>query len=161
MNQKPQKLLQLINQESELANNLLALMQQEKATLENNQHDKLNALTCQKGACLDQIEQISRKRTQLLLALSTAPSTADRMNDFISRQTEQIKHALQSSLDKLEQVLEQCRQQNAVNGMIISMSQRNVQRNLNILKGVDRDPMTYTPKGQASNIGQSYDGIKV
>jgi len=83
------------------------------------------------------------------------------MNEFIDKQPASIRISLQESQSKLEELLEKCRHQNSVNGMVISMSQRNVQRNLNILKGVDQNSMTYTPKGQTTSIGKRYSGLKV
>ncbi|MCP4273554.1 MAG: flagellar protein FlgN [Gammaproteobacteria bacterium] len=161
MNQEAQKLSQLLNQESTFSANLLQFMLLEKDMLETNRHDELHKITESKADCLDQIEQTSRNRAQFLLAVSTAPSTVARMNEFIDKQHAPIQESLRNSLNELEQTLEQCRHQNAVNGMVISMSHRNVQRNLNILKGVDKDTMTYTQKGQTSTVGKQYAGLKV
>ncbi len=161
MNQESHKLLQLLNQESELAANLLELMLLEKDALENNQHDNLNAITRNKAICLDQIEQISYSRSQLLLTLSLAATTNEKMREFISKQPDSDKTLLQEALTSLEQQLAKCKNQNSVNGMVISMSQRNIQRNLNILKGVDQNSLTYTPKGETTSLGKQYDGLKV
>ncbi len=161
MNQEAQKLSQLLNQESTLSANLLEFMLLEKDMLETNRHDELHKITDNKADCIDQIEQTSRNRVQFLLAVSSAPSTVARMNEFINKQNAPIQDSLRNSLNKLEQILEQCRHQNAVNGMVISMSHRNVQRNLNILKGVDQDSMTYTQKGQTNTVAKQYSGLKV
>jgi flagellar biosynthesis/type III secretory pathway chaperone len=158
--QQSQKLSQLLIQEAGLANNLLELMVEEKSLLENNQADKLNEITGKKATCLDQIEFVSRNRAQLLLGLSSKPTTVDRMKDFISKQATQLQVMLNSKIDALEEALEKCRHQNSVNGMIISMSQRNVQRNLNIIKGIEQDSMTYTEKGQTSTLGKKGKGLK-
>ncbi|MFT5452017.1 MAG: flagellar biosynthesis/type III secretory pathway chaperone [Enterobacterales bacterium] len=159
--QQSQKLSQLLIQEANLSKSLLELMLEEKILLEENQADKLVAITTQKATCLDQIEFVSRNRAQLLLALSSKPTTVDRMKDFISKQTTKIQIILNRKIDTLEIVLEECKHQNSVNGMIISMSQRNVQRNLNIIKGIEQDSMTYTQKGQTTALGQQGKGLKV
>lgn len=159
--QQSQKLSQLLIQETGLVNNLLELMLKEKNLLEENLSDKLDEITGHKATCLDQIEFVSRNRAQLLLGLSSKSTTVDRMKDFISKQTSKIQIILNSKIDALEVALEECRHQNSVNGMIISMSQRNVQRNLNIIKGIEQDSMTYTQKGQTTALGQQGKGLKV
>ncbi len=161
MNQETQKLSQLINQETNIATSLLDLMLIEKTHLEDGTVEKLNTITEQKAGYLDQLEIISRKRAQLLLALSTAPTTVARMDHYISKQTQPDRASLTTAVDKLEQSLEKCRHQNSVNGMVISMSQRNVQRNLNIMKGADTESMTYTQKGQTTLVGKRFSGLKV
>ena len=158
--QQSQKLSQLLIQEAELARNLLELMLEEKNLLEENRADKLNEITDRKATCLDQIEFVSRNRAQLLLGLSSKPTTVARMEDFIAKQSTRIQAILKSNIDALEEVLEQCRHQNSVNGMIISMSQRNIQRNLNIIKGIEHDSMTYTQKGQTTPLGKHGKGLK-
>lgn len=161
MNQETQKLSQLLTQETLLATSLLDLMLQEQKAMEESSYETLHSLTTKKANCLDQIEEISRLRTQLLLGLSTAPTTVLRMNEYINKQEPSQRRALKSLVDKLELSLEDCRRQNSVNGMIISMSQRNVQRNLNIIKGADQVSMTYTDKGQTTNVGIKHGGLKV
>jgi len=83
------------------------------------------------------------------------------MTQYISQQNPKLKASLTASVDKLEDSLEKCRHQNSINGMIISMSQRNVQRNLNIIKGIDHESMTYTQKGTTTSIGNKHGGMKV
>ena len=158
--QQSQKLSQLLIQEADLVNSLLELMLKEKVLLEENRSDELDEITSHKATYLDQIEFVSRNRTQLLLGLSSKSTTVDRMKDFISKQTTQVQKILNSKIDTLEEALEDCRHQNSVNGMIISMSQRNVQRNLNIIKGIEQDSMTYTQKGQTTAVGQQGNGLK-
>ncbi|PCJ50642.1 MAG: hypothetical protein COA74_02390 [Gammaproteobacteria bacterium] len=159
--QTSQKLSKLLIQETELAKNLVALMLEEKTLLEQNKADDLSQITNKKTTCLDQIEFVSRNRAQLLLGLSSKPTTAERMKDFISKQVLQAQTILNNNIDDLEKTLENCRQQNSINGMIISMSQRNVQRNLNIIKGIDNNSMTYTQSGKTTPIGQKTKGLKV
>ena len=159
--QLSQKLSQLLIKETALANDLLELMLKEKVLLEESQADKLNEITGHKATCLDQIEFVSRNRAQMLLGLSSKASTVDRMKDFISKQASQIQVILNNKIDALEVALEECRHQNSVNGMIISMSQRNVQRNLNIIKGIDKNSMTYTQSGNTTALGQQGRGLKV
>jgi len=161
MNQETQKLSQLINKETNLAKGLLDLMLSEKSYLEDGSVEKLNKITEQKAGYLDQLEITSRNRAQLLLALSRAPTTVERMNQYISKQPTVDREHLSVAVEKLEQSLEKCRHQNSVNGMVISMSQRNVQRNLNIMKGTDTESMTYTQKGQTTCVGKTFSGLKV
>ena len=161
MNPETQKLSQLLTQETLLATKLLELMQQEQNVLEQGLLEPLKTITIDKADCLDQIEAISRKRVQLLFSLSKAPSTVERMKDYIANQPQPINESLTLAVENLELALDKCRHQNSVNGMVISMSQRNVQRNLNILKGTDSESMTYTQKGQTTSIGKVYGGLKV
>ena len=96
-NQKPKtnntqsanKLSQLLVQEKSLATKLLDLMLEEKTFLEQSLADELSEITGKKATCLDQIEFISKSRVQLLLGLSSKPTTPERMKDFISQQTTQ------------------------------------------------------------------------
>ena len=160
MDQQTQKLSQLLIQETNLADNLLKLMLEEKDALEENLPDKLESITKTKASCLDDMENVSRLRSQLLLALSTAANSVERMNDYIAKQPTQTKANLNTQVNQLETILEQCRFQNSVNGMVITISQRNVLRNLNILKGIDHESMTYTQKGETTNVGIKSSGLK-
>ncbi len=159
-NNQSQQLTQYLKQEKQLAVNLLAYLLDEKFILEQNQPDELHSITEKKANCLDQLEVISRKRSQLLLAVSTEKSTIQRMQSFISRQNRPLQNLLNTQVDELELSLKDCQQQNLINGMIISMNQRNVQRNLNIIKGIDAKSMTYTQKGQTTAVGGINAGLK-
>lgn len=161
MQPETQKLSQLLSQEIHLATQLLDLMLEEKNILENHSPEKLVTLTDTKTRCLDQIEMVSRSRSRLLQGLSSAPTTVERMNQFIEQQPQTVRELLTTAVDKLEDILEKCRKQNATNGMIISVSQRNIQRNLNIIRGADNESMTYTPKGQTTSVGTKLGSVKV
>ena len=161
MTQEIQQLSKLLIQETNIANNLLDLMLDEKNTLEENLPEKLSGITTSKAGCLDQMEAISRNKIQLLLGLSSAPTNVERQNQFIARQSSSIQKELNQLVDELEDAIEKCRHQNSINGMIIAMNQRNVQRNLNIIKGADQESMTYTQKGQTTAVGKAYGGMKV
>jgi len=161
MNQETQKLSNLLNQETKLSAYLLSLMLEEQKALEQGLIDELQLITSKKSNCLDQIEQVSRNRAQLLLTLSSATTTVERLNNYIYGLPPSQRNSLDKSVTDLETELEKCRHQNSVNGMVITMSQRNVQRNLNIIKGNEQQSVTYTQKGQTTSTGSQLGSLKV
>jgi flagellar biosynthesis/type III secretory pathway chaperone len=157
----PDNFLKLLNHEIQLANALVEAMRLEQSALETTQPEQLGQINDQKIAIVDKLEQASKKRSQFLLAVSRAVTQSERLQQFIDGQSAATREQLENHLDQLEQQLTLCKEQNLINGKIIAMSQRRVARNLSILKGVDKNSVTYNPKGEQISNPASSSGIKV
>lgn len=60
----------------------------------------------------------------------------------------------------LQQTLLDCQNLNSTNAKIIAMSQKTVERNLNIIKGVDEKAMVYTSDGATEMTPSRLNGVK-
>lgn len=148
----------LLEQEISLLESLQELMQEERKTIESNKIDNLDPITEQKKVLLDQVEQANHRRNEFLRANVQASSGRERLETFISKS--QNKSQLTEQFNHLEMALHECKQQNDTNAMIVAMNQRHVERNLNIMKGIDQSAVTYTSKGTTNNAPSRLSGVK-
>lgn len=160
MNSKSTQFLSLIQAELEQLKALYELLLAEKACIESNQIDDLNEVTSKKQIVLDNIEIASRQRSEFLLAAVQAVTEKERLVKFIETSPAMDQESLQNQFNKLEEALMECKEQNNVNAMVISMNQRHIERNMNILKGIDNNSMTYTNKGTTAVASEKLSGVK-
>ena len=160
MNSKSNQFLSLVRSETEQLKTLFDLLQAEKACIEANKIDDLNDITANKQVVLDNIEVASRQRGEFLLAAVQAPTDRERLEKFIATSPADDREVLQNHFKSLEESLLLCKEQNNINAMIISMNQRHIERNMNILKGIDNNSMTYTNKGTTEMSQEKLSGVK-
>lgn len=160
MNAKSTQFLSLIQTEIDQLQVLFNLMINEKESIENNQIDALDEITRNKQVVLDSIEVASRKRSEFLLAAAQAATEQERLLKFLESCPAPDRNILEGKFNALEIILNQCKEQNNINAMIISMNQRHIERNMNILKGIDDNSMTYTNKGTTQAAQEKLSGVK-
>ena len=159
--QNSQQFIKILNQELQLAEGLLEAMQNEQRQLETTDLEPLKEINDAKMLLLDRLEEASKLRARFLLGVARGQTQTERLEAFLKQQDQATANHLNELIDRLDALLAECKQQNQINGKIIAMSQRRVMRNLNLLKGVDSNSMTYDTKGQAQASGQSLRGVKV
>jgi len=135
--------LQLLAQQHQQLTSLASVIAKEKEILQ--QHDPEDLLA------------ISQEKNQLLLAIQTLDQQISHNQEFAQ---DKAAGKLTQPLADITQLLEQCQQQNLVNGRIIQQSQLAVERmKTSLLESHNKNAITYDNKGKKS-AGLSSIGLK-
>lgn len=135
--------LQLLAQQHQQLTALVSVIDHEKEVLQ--QHDPEDLL------------KVSQEKNQLLLAIQTLDQQIAINQEFAQ---DKAAGKLAQPLADIAQLLEQCQQQNLVNGRIIQQSQLAVERmKTSLLESHNRNAITYDSKGKKS-AGLSSIGLK-
>jgi flagellar biosynthesis/type III secretory pathway chaperone len=158
MTSDTQSFVNLLNNELELLQSLHTVMLEEQQCVEKNEVEQLIPIAQHKHEILERVEQASRHRDQFLIGNVQASTPLERMQLFIEQSSD--SRQLGKQMQALQDMLKQCHEQNEVNAMIISMNQRHVERNLNIMKGIDNSSMTYNSRGTTEARTEHLRGVK-
>lgn len=124
----------LINKQILQLHKLVDLLIKEKEVLQQHNPEKLTALTNEKNILLIAIKEL---------------------DDGIGRNTQfaqdKVAGILENELIKVKELLEECKKQNSINGLIIQQSQLAVGRmKTSLLESHNKSAMTYNEKGKKS-----------
>lgn len=134
---------QLLSQQQQKLQSLLALLEKEKEVLQGHSPEELIEIAQQKNSLLLSVQELDEKISQ--------------QAGFAK---EKAAGLYQDLLDDIASLLEQCKEINTVNGMIIQQSQIAVEKmKTALLVSNNRSSMTYDNKGKASGTLKSL-GIK-
>ena len=129
------RLEDLVARQQELLRLMLKLLKAELELLKNRKAESLPAISRQKVDVLNQIRQIDQ-------AMGSHPEVA------------RLKGDLQEERRKISQLLEECQNQNAVNGRLIEMQLASNRRLSSMLSKLrDRSSMTYDKSGLSHSGG--------
>ena len=129
------RLEDLVARQQELLRLMLKLLKDELERLKNRKAESLPAISRQKVDVLNQIRQIDQ-------AMGSHPEVA------------RLKGDLQEERRKISQLLEECQNQNAVNGRLIEMQLASNRRLSSMLSKLrDRSSMTYDKSGLSHSGG--------
>lgn len=129
------RLEDLVARQQELLSLMLKLLKDELELLKNRKAESLPAISRQKVDVLNQIRQIDQ-------AMGSHPEVA------------RLKGDLQEERRKISQLLEECQNQNAVNGRLIEMQLASNRRLSSMLSKLrDRSSMTYDKSGLSHSGG--------
>ncbi|MDD6545097.1 MAG: flagellar export chaperone FlgN [Succinivibrionaceae bacterium] len=129
------RLEDLVARQQELLRLMLKLLKDELELLKNRKAESLPAISRQKVDVLNQIRQIDQ-------AMGSHPEVA------------RLKGDLQEERRKISQLLEECQNQNAVNGRLIEMQLASNRRLSSMLSKLrDRSSMTYDKSGLSHSGG--------
>ncbi len=135
--------LQLLAQQHQQLTALVSVIAHEKEVLQ--QHEPEDLL------------KVSQEKNQLLLAIQTLDQQIAHNQEFAQ---DKAAGKLAQPLADIAQLLEQCQQQNLVNGKIIQQSQLAVERmKTSLLESHNKNAITYNSKGKKS-AGLSSIGLK-
>jgi flagellar biosynthesis/type III secretory pathway chaperone len=136
---------QILSQEIEQTQSLLALLQKEYQLLKTPADPDLKSLLEQKRQQLQAVENSVKHHNRLL---SDHGLTPDR------RGTEQLLRECKANPELLEQwqtfsrLLGECQKQNEINGGAVKLNQHHVAQALDILRGIATSDKTYGPAGE-------------
>lgn len=136
----------LLESDHERLQTLIELLQAEKSCLEGRDLEQLAGLLEAKQQLMSAIEQSDHQRRQLLQKAGLAPD----QTGFAALRTILANTEDQQSVDLLTSIenrLQQCRQLNEVNRVIVHRSRLNTQRVLGMLRGNEPQPGLYDSHG--------------
>lgn len=143
------RLLELLSTDIQSCTDLLALLEQEFAALNERQLDVLQGLLDKKQPLLSSLNQNAQERSNLLVQQQVTPD-AEGFAAF-SQQSAQREQLTQQH-DQLHALLEQCQAANLRNGRLIRTNQVGVGTALNIIRG-NNEPSLYDRSGSTAGKG--------
>ena len=155
-----QRLKEALHSEVEFAQQLLAVLHQERAALSGHDAAAMESVVADKQQVADQLEKQSHARDHLLHAGGHGPGPQG-LQSFIASAEPHMQRELSSLWQDLAQLLKQCREENQINGGVIEGSQRSIREALAILRGDPQTNETYGKAGKAINEPSSHCIAKV
>jgi len=157
-NESPTSFNDLLSKELALLNGLKDLMLNEKTAVEENKIEQLIPIADDKQKILELVEKASIERQRFLRSHSVGQTGLEMTNNYIHRADD--SQQLRTIFNTLQSTLKECQDLNNTNAKIIAMNQRHVERNLNIIKGVDDKSVVYTSKGNTESSQSRLNGVK-
>lgn len=145
-----QQMKTLLEREIESASRLLAILQKEHSVLTNNDVAGLEKLVPEKQALVAMLEKLGRQRTQLLDA-GGGGGNRQVLERYLQQCDSEARHPLAKLWDQLQALAGECQHQNEVNGGILEIGRRHVQRVLSILRGQANQAELYGPDGETTS----------
>jgi flagella synthesis protein FlgN len=142
--------LQLLNDDIDIAQQLLELIQTEFAALGERDLVRLDKILSAKLPLLSQLDQHGRQRTQGLINLQLTADLAG-LQQLAAQST--LGAELLARSDELSSLFEQCQSANLRNGRLIRANQSTIGSALGILRGSET-PSLYDSRGTTARIGQ-------
>jgi len=149
-----QKIDTLIQAQSTQLNTLIELLAEENIALVNRDADQLQSLNTQKTDLTQQLEALTQQQNALLKKLGLDP-TQEGLQSFVNKLSGPILQRVSQHHQALSQALEQCQQQNNINGQIIAANRQSIETALSVLHGqTPGNKLTYGPSGETHNTEQ-------
>lgn len=140
-----QRMTMLFELELDSVTDLLRILGDERDALMGHDPQVIEQIIQKKLRHLNDIEDWGRKRDALLRSAGY-PCTRDGIERCLA---EHHDAELDRHWRALEQLLQECQRQNEVNGGVVSLSRRHVQRALGILRGLPAGQGLYNAAGNA------------
>lgn len=134
-----------------LLDQLHELLQDERQSLTASDAQKTQSLLQQKTQLLQQLDQNNRQRSELLTTRGFA-TDEEGVQAFLASFPPQESQAYSVQWQSLQQKLEQCKEENLINGKVIHRSRRQVDTLLNMLRGRENNHRIYTGSGEAKPV---------
>lgn len=150
-NTQQQEIKQVFQQEIESAHMLFQSLNLEYEALAEHHADALEEVVRNKQERINQLEQISRKREQLLVSFKKTKVEEDGQHSKYYHFGNNKE--LAQLWDELVDIAEKCRDKNRVNGSIVELVSRQSRHALDILQGIL--PNTSTMSELYDNTGQA------
>tara|TARA_R110001592_G_scaffold60539_1_gene184147 strand:+ start:3211 stop:3684 length:474 start_codon:yes stop_codon:yes gene_type:complete len=152
MNQFTDELKDLLKQDIIDLSALKSLLEQEKITLTTRNTQKINQLAEHKSQTVAQLESRAKLKAKLMSnsGLGIRPGQVEEKLSSLNDQ--ELMSLWQISRDQLNE----CQQQNAVNGSIISQSRQRVTKLMTIIRGQNKTPNLYGQQGKSQSFNSSH-----
>jgi|GEM_PF-5388932 len=135
-----------LNHEINLTQKLYELLVNEQACYEKQELASLEGLLKDKASTLDQIEKSATQRLNIFGIKPLMKNHSQLFEQQIGQE-----NGLKIIWNNLKELMFKCKTQNEINGRIITLSQKSLERTINIFKQSLRpnNLTTYTAKGKA------------
>lgn len=137
-----------IEQEQLLASRLYEVLAQELAALERLDSESIQTLAQEKNRLLIAMDELAAQREK------QHPHAFDdnTLNSITDLAPLTMINQLHQLMTDYRQMLDRCRTQNEINGRIIAINRRSVERHLSLLRGQQPDAVIYTANGRATRM---------
>jgi flagellar biosynthesis/type III secretory pathway chaperone len=152
MSQFTEELKDLLKQDIIDLTSLKSLLEQEKITLTTRNTQKISQLSEHKSKTVAQLESRAKLKAKLMTnsGLGIRPGLVEEKLSTLNDQ--ELMSLWQTSRDQLNE----CQQQNTVNGSIISQSRQRVTKLMTIIRGQNKAPNLYGQQGKAQTFNSSH-----
>ena len=147
----------VVDQAIVIVNELLELLESELSALKSRDAQALTGLSELKQAKIQSLEQIDTRRRTLLKSNGYGTDSQG-MEQCID---ELGYDALSRAWKQLDKLLSQLQKRNRINGSVVNLTQRFVERSLNILQGRETEDRLYDPSGQKTSERQARSIAKI
>ncbi len=141
-----QRLLQILERESEQIRDLLEMLEQEFQLIKTNPGKALEELLTQKRQQLKQVEQSTLAHHRFLQQQGLS-SDREGTKSYLEKCLE--NQSLQTAWNSYLELLQACQKQNEINGGAVALNQRQVNQALNLLLGIGEGNQTYGRSGES------------
>lgn len=141
--------LSLLQQDTQLLNDLNNVLDGERKAIEERDQDKLRALHTRKDNLISALEQSDVRRQRFFHSFNCKHRSGD-IIQLIETTPLGVQKVLKDGWKKMELALKECDRRNQVNEKIIFHSRQNVERLLSILCGQNEQTDVYQPNGKTS-----------
>jgi len=141
--------LVLLQQDTQLLNDLILVLDGERAALEQRDQDKLRALQTRKENLLIELQQSDHNRQRFLHGFNCHHRSEDILR-LIESTPVGVQKVLKDAWKRLQTGIRECDQRNRLNEKIIFHSKQSVERLLSILCGRNDTPGIYQPNGKTA-----------
>lgn len=141
----------ILTQEIDTCCNLVALSEQEKAAIIQNEVQALASIVEKKQTALNMMHNLKAKRDDLVDGIQAEEDRGagrQRLDAVIGTAQGELRNELTNLVDKLEGVIIKLKSINALNRMLIDTQQKYTSFCLNLLTGQDSVPGTYSGSGR-------------
>ena len=141
----------ILAQEADVCSDLVALSEQEKISIIQNDIQALASIVEKKQTALNVMQSLKAKRDGLAEGMHTGEDTdtgRQRLDTIIRTAQGELKNELTSLVEKLEGMIIRLKSINALNKMLIDTQQKYTSFCINLLTGRDSTPGTYSVSGR-------------
>lgn len=153
MPQELDPLTSLLQRQQDLVARLESLLCEEREELIRPDLLSTSRIAEHKQACLSELERCARAWEDAVRRESLGQHTLSSFSLFLDTLPAERRRRLRQAWDGLREALRRCQALNLANGRVISISSRNLERNLRLLKGQDLSSDLYNASGKASGLG--------
>lgn len=146
------EILRHIESDITLCTQLLSTLQEEQSALKNRDVEAVEALIEKKVPILEALEQSAKLRQSWSL---TAGSSEHDEAQWTTMLSSLGNSPVKKQWDKLKSLYAQVRDQNEINGKLLSRHQGTLNRLLDIMRGKTASPSVYNATGYSSSKSQS------
>ncbi len=148
------ELADILSMEKLCLSRLKESLEREYAALESQQIDTLEKAVKEKQSTLDEVAELQRRRSGLLRQYGFSNDNSG-VSQCIERCSPSLSRELLPLWEQLHTLIEQCRDQNLVNGRVLELNDRRVQQTLAVLTNGTQPLELYCSQGVSSRQGRS------
>ena len=129
--------------------NLNEILQKERAAIKDRSTDDIQKISAEKSSSLKSIEYRAKQKAQLFVAAGYSIKAGA----FEQAVVKMNNPELNTLWTEVNQALRHCKEQNTVNGTVVSHSLKRVNKLMSIIRGQNNKPNLYGSSGREHAMG--------